>query len=400
MSNFKGLIVWFCVTFFYLYQYVVRVAPKVMMPEIMADFGINEVLFGQFSGIYYISYSLMHIPVAIMIDRLDIKKVLPSCMFICALGLLPIVYTDNFYALLIGRFLTGFGSTAAILGVFKAVNSFFSHNIFSRMVSISVSIGLMGALYAGEPMVALKESIGYKEVLTYLAIFGFILSSITYIIIPRSEKIAKTNEGILSTVFSVMANKKFFIYCILAGLMVGPLEGFADIWGVQYLVNTQGLTEKLAGNITSMIFVGMMVGAIFVVYVADKTNSHNISNIISGLVMASLLLASMYYIRNVTWLYISMFIIGMFCSYQITAIYYSTMFLSSDTKTIGASIANMIITVFGYFFHSAIGGTFTYTKSIGWDINSAWNGAILVIPICLAIGSMGMIGYRFVSRNT
>jgi hypothetical protein len=49
-----------------------------------------------------------------------------------------------------------------------------------------------------------------------------------------------------------MANKKFFIYCILAGLMVGPLEGFADIWGVQYLINTQGLTENFTDSMNAI----------------------------------------------------------------------------------------------------------------------------------------------------
>lgn len=66
--------VWIIASVFYAYQYILRVMPNIMLPDIMEQFGISAATFGQFSGVYYIGYSLMHLPIGIMLDRYGPKK--------------------------------------------------------------------------------------------------------------------------------------------------------------------------------------------------------------------------------------------------------------------------------------------------------------------------------------
>ena len=61
--------IWMAASLFYAYQYILRVMPNIMMNDITQQFNIDATAFGQFSGIYYLGYSLMHLPIGIMLDR-------------------------------------------------------------------------------------------------------------------------------------------------------------------------------------------------------------------------------------------------------------------------------------------------------------------------------------------
>ena len=143
------ILLWAIGSVFFLYQYIVRVAPSVMITDIQNRFQVDSAAFGQFSGVYYIGYSLAHVPIGIMLDRFALKKQMLAYVSLVILGIAPIVFSDSWSMVVIGRLITGIGSSAAILGLFKIVSSCFAHNKFSQMIGYSVTIGLMGPLYAG-----------------------------------------------------------------------------------------------------------------------------------------------------------------------------------------------------------------------------------------------------------
>jgi MFS family permease len=62
---------------FYAYQFILRVMPNIMLDDIMQQFHIDAAVFGQYSGVYYIGYCLMHLPIGIMMDRYGTKNVMP-----------------------------------------------------------------------------------------------------------------------------------------------------------------------------------------------------------------------------------------------------------------------------------------------------------------------------------
>ena len=94
ISRTNALIIWAVGAIFYAYQYILRVMPNIMMDDILNQFNIDRVTFGQFSGVYYIGYSLMHLPIGIMLDRFGPKRVMPICILLTIIGLLPLIFSD------------------------------------------------------------------------------------------------------------------------------------------------------------------------------------------------------------------------------------------------------------------------------------------------------------------
>src|SRR3989339_241239 len=156
---------WIIASIFYAYQYILRVIPSIMLEDIIEQFGMNSSTFGQFSGVYYIGYSLMHLPIGIMLDRFGPRKVMTGCMILTVIGLMPLLFNSHFIYPIIGRLFIGIGSSAAILGVFKIIRITFHQQYFSRLLSLSVAIGVFGAIYGGGPVNYMKDLFGHQSVI-------------------------------------------------------------------------------------------------------------------------------------------------------------------------------------------------------------------------------------------
>ena len=84
-------VMWALASFFYAYQYIIRVLPNIMMIDILERFQIDAALFGQYSGLYYIGYAGMHIPLGILLDKYGPKWVLPISIVMTSIGLIPLI---------------------------------------------------------------------------------------------------------------------------------------------------------------------------------------------------------------------------------------------------------------------------------------------------------------------
>ena len=404
-SRFSIWLSWLLASLFYAYQYVLRVLPNITMPEIMKRFDIDAEIFGQFARIYYITYAAMHIPLGTWLDRKGPKQVLPMCILLSALGTLPLIYSESWIMACLGRAMIGIGSSGAILGVFKVVHIGFPENWFSRVLGMGVTLGLLGAIYGSQPVSHQISIYGYHAVLKYIIYVGIVLSALCLIVLPHAEGVSSEKIHIFKDIKKVWQHKKVFFIAILAGFMVGPLEGFADAWGTTFLVTLYSLDISTSSFLPSLLFLGMCIGATVMSYIADKTKLYYGIIIFSAFFMAITFLLILNIKLNITIMSILLFCVGIFCSYQILVIYKATTYVKEGLIGLTTSIVNMIIMIFGYVFHSVIGkilhlseGTSIINNIRVYSAN-AYILAIMIIPICLIIAGFGFILIRNHSKK-
>ena len=391
-SRIMAYCAWIIASIFYAYQYILRVMPNIMFDDIMQQFRIDAAVFGQFSGIYYIGYTLMHLPIGIMLDRFGPRKIMSCCILLTVIGLLPMIFAENSIYLIAGRVLIGIGSSAAILGTFKIVRMAFQEKNFTRMLSLSVTIGLIGAIYGGGPVDSMCNALGYKVVVQIFAISGILLAGITYLLVPE---IKSTDKGtVISNIREVFSNKRVILLCCFAGIMTGPLEGFADVWGTAFLKQVYGFDTNISSYLPSMIFIGMCFGGPILSLIAEKTGRYIGSIIGAGMVMLvvfTMLIAKLLTVNSVT---IGFILVGICCAYQIIAIYKASTYVSENVAGLTTAVANMIIMSFGYAFHSIIG--IVIDANGGIEVAQSFIYGVGVIPIALAVGIIGftILGFK------
>ena len=398
-------IVWFLASVFYAYQFILRILPSITMDELMSRFQVDASQFGQFSGIYYLGYTAMHIPLGILLDHVGPRKILPLSILLIVAGLLPMLFGDSWFLACAGRFFIGAGSSAAILGVFKIVRMSFPDAKFGRMLSISVTIGLAGAIYGSQPMNFILNLVGLNTAVSLIIAAGLILAFFIYTMVPPHKKEKTSEVGVFTEVKTVLQTPQVLLICLSAGLMVGPMEGFADVWGTSFLKTVYGFEEAVAAALPSLIYIGMGVGAPLLAILAERSNRYYELIIGSALLMAAIF-GLLLFSKVDTYLMSGLlFVIGIACSYQILAIYKASTYVQESLTGLTTACANMIIMAFGYFFHSTIGQT----------MESFWDGQImegihvysaqayinghLIIPATLVLGGIGFMIVRNRSKR-
>jgi len=379
--------VWVIASVFYAYQYILRVMPNIMLEDIMQRFEVGAAAFGQFSGLYYIGYSLMHIPVGLMLDRYGPRYVMTGCILLTVLGVLPLIYSEHWAYPVMGRMLIGIGSSAAILGVFKIVRMTFEESKFSKMLGFSVTIGLLGAIYGGGPLSYMRTLWGYENMVHLFAFMGIGLAIITYFIVPHVKQTSQST--IWSDLQEVLCHKRVWGMCLAAGCMVGPLEGFADVWGRAFLQHVYGFDATLAASLPSLIFIGMCFGGPLLGILTEKFGRATTTMAGIGLTMIASFCCLLLLRLSPSWISLLFIVIGICCAYQILAIATVSGFVREHVMGLTTAVANMIIMMFGYAFHSIMGW-------IIHDMGGAHNTqaliyGIAVVPVGLCLGTAGMM---------
>jgi predicted MFS family arabinose efflux permease len=262
----------------------------------------------------------------------------------------------------------------------------FTEEKFARMLSLAVTVGLLGAIYGGQPVSYMTESLGYKTVVELFAVLGVVLAIATYLIVPDTKA---THSGtVYSDLKEVLGNTKVIWTCLLAGLMVGPMEGFADVWATVFLKQVYGLDNATASRLPSMIFIGMCFGAPILNYIAEKTRNYLGTIIVAGIFMAiSFFTLISKELTNSHIMLVSFIVVGIACAYQILAIYKASTYVRDEVVGLTTAVANMIIMSFGYAFHTLIGLIINMTG--GTDSSDAFIYGISIIPVMLSIGVVG-----------
>jgi MFS family permease len=388
-----SFMIWLSITMFYCYQYILRVIPNTIMPELMSQFNVGAAEFGTFAGIYYIGYIVIHIPIGLALSKWGGKLVLPICISLTSAGLAPLVYSDSWNFVLIGRLMVGLGSSAAIVGALQIFRIIFEKN-FTRMLGIMVCFGLMTAVYANKPLTQVINMAGIKTVINALILGGFALAILTYFLIPNVRTKAH-EESIWRSVKTIIFNYKLIFVSILAGLMIGPLEGFADAWGSGFLNTVYDIDRAISGTIIASILTGMCIGCVVLPFVAEKANSHYLVTLASAIIMAGCFTFLLMGYGDIIGVRIICLLIGIFSAYQVVIIAKISSFVPQNLSGMAAAIANMIMMAFGSIFHTIIGNSMAklwggiLIDNVRIYSKEAYIKSISVIPAAMTVAIIG-----------
>src|SRR4249919_2286683 len=72
-----ALFAWLLVAVYYLYQYALRSAPSVMMPQLADAFGVTALGAASIVGMFYYGYSPFSLVAGAAIDRFGAKRIIP-----------------------------------------------------------------------------------------------------------------------------------------------------------------------------------------------------------------------------------------------------------------------------------------------------------------------------------
>lgn len=361
-------------TFFYLYEFLLRVSPNVLENEFILAFGLDAKMFGFFSSCWYWAYAPLQLPVGALTDKYGPRRLLTFAILVCALSTFVLAYTHSFALGCIARFFIGAGSAFAFISCMKIVHIWFDHHLFPLMTGLTLTIGTLGAALGGIPLSLALNFMDWRQVLIYLGFIGAGLAVLAFICIkdhnPDHPEVSMTKENTpsfracLKEVIRQPQSWLVGIYCLF---VTAPTDAFGGTWGVKFLVDTHGIPRDVASvAAVTMTFVGMAVGSPLLGWISTVFDNRKIPMAISS-VVACIALTLIVYLPhlNGTTACILFFLFGTFGTY-VLAFVMTRRFTQPIYVATAVGFVNMVS-----MFGSAI-----LTYMMGWLLDAVSAGTI------------------------
>ena len=275
----KSYVIWACATFFYIYQFVLRVSPSLIVDDLMIFFQLDASSVARFSALSMYSYSLLQIPSGILADIFGVRRVILTSIVCCITGVFLFVSSQHLFLAQAGRLLLGAGSAAAFLCVSKIATQWFPPTRRASLLGFTMALGTVGA-YAGNTLLShLILSVGWRHSLLITNVFGIIVLIVSFIFIPKNSPhtdAENTDDSRQNAIREVLGHfvlicktPMFWIYSISALGLYLCLSVIADLWGTSLVMETYHVTKQSAARSVTLIYVGLCLGSITLTFIAD-----------------------------------------------------------------------------------------------------------------------------------
>lgn len=269
----SATIAWALAAIYYFYQYVLRSAPSVMMPELANAFGVSTLNVASIVGLFYYGYSPFSLVAGAAMDRLGPRNVLPIAAVAVGAGALLFATGDTGMAS-VGRLLQGAGGVFALVGAIYIATKHFPASQAATLIGATQMFGMAGGA-AGQFAVGptLAAGLPWSYFWTGMGIAGLTMGTFLFFLLPREE--AKRNSGdwlktVTRALYVVFRNPQSILCGLISGLLFIPTTIFDMVWGVSYLQEGHGLEYASAVMRAASVPIGWIVGCPLLGFISDR----------------------------------------------------------------------------------------------------------------------------------
>jgi len=272
-------IAWLIAAVYYFYQYMLRSAPAVMMPELSQAFGLSAVGVASLAGLFYYAYSPFSLVAGVAMDRLGPRRVIP--IGAAAVGIGALLFASGSAELAsAGRLLQGAGGVFALIGAAYIATQNFPASRAATLIGATQMFGMAGGS-AGQFLVGpmIGGGVPWSRFWAGMGVAGLVIGVLLFVLLPARAAPAVAPAGSsaqddwlrsagrgLATVFR---NPQSILCGIVAGLLFIPTTIFDMTWGVRYLQDAQGFDYGTAVMRSASVPFGWIIGCPLLGFLSD-----------------------------------------------------------------------------------------------------------------------------------
>lgn len=288
-------------TLFYLYEFLLRVAPSVMFAELMEDFQLDAQKFGILSSSYYWSYAALQLPIGALTDRYGPRRLLTFAIILCGASTFLSAFTGSFYVACLLRFFIGAGSAFAFICCMKIIATWFRASLFPLMTGLTLTIGTLGAV-ASAPVSYFLNFVTWQTLFMWLGGIGFVMALFAWLLIkdhnpnhPEADAQPGAHLSMWTCLKEIAKWPQNWLVAFYSFLVTAPTDAFGGAWGVPFLAHAHHIARDHAALAVSMTFLGLACGSPFVGWLTGRWGSRRKPMFLSS-VIACIILTVLIYI--------------------------------------------------------------------------------------------------------
>lgn len=258
-----GLLVvsYFCTSFF-------RISASVIMPRLGIEWSMSATLIGFISALYYYAYALMQPISGALNDRFGPVRIVAGGMFLTFIGTLLMGFASSPWQFGVGRFLTGLGLAPMLSGTLVFQAAAFDNALYTRLSSITYTIGNLGAVISVAPLELAIKTWGKQSVFAGLSVISLLI--VMGLLIQKKKdpvliKVAQTQAEPLwqrlGEAFSLLCHSiQLQAALIIWAVATAAHMAFQGLWAVSWYRTAYNVDLSKASGWATLIGVGLMLG--------------------------------------------------------------------------------------------------------------------------------------------
>ena len=279
--RYRWLIFWILAAS-YVLVYFHRLCPAVVAVDMMRDLHAGGALLGILGSAYFYPYALMQLPAGLLSDSWGPRRTITLFFGVAFLGSLLLGLAPSLFWAVVGRILVGLGVSMVFVPTMKVLAEWFRIREFATMTGILMAMGGIGTLSSATPLALLSTWIGWRFSFVVVGIITLVLAILVWSFVrdrpadlgwPSPSEPAGSNApavGLFEGMKKVLAYPKFWPVAVWFFFDCAVFFSFGGLWGGPYLMHIYGLTKPQAGQILSMLAIGMIMGSPMLSYFSNR----------------------------------------------------------------------------------------------------------------------------------
>ncbi len=268
-----AVLAWVLTAIYYFYQYSLRSAPSVMMPQLSEAFGVSALGVASIVGLFYYGYSPFSLIAGAAMDQLGPRRVLPIAATVVGVGAL-LFATGRSDIASVGRVLQGAGGVFALVGAIYIATKYFPASKAATLVGATQMFGMAGGS-AGQFLVGpmIGSGLKWSHFWIGMGVAGLGMGILLFVFLPKEKSGKRPDNWLSSTIGSfrvVFSNPQSILCGLIAGLLFIPTTIFDMVWGVRYLQEAHGVDYATAVMRSASVPFGWIIGCPLLGFISDR----------------------------------------------------------------------------------------------------------------------------------
>ena len=201
-------------------------------------------------GLWFLTFSLMQIPVGTALDKVG-PKLTSSVIFLLggAGGSMIFAFATTPLHITLSMGLIGVGCSPVLMGSYYIFARMYDPKFFASLAAIMIGVGSFGNLAGAAPLAFATDLFGWRSTMLALALISLIIAVGLFLFVENPKISGNINRGSFLDLLKIR-NLWFILPLVL--IHYAPVAGIRGLWIGPYINDTFGGDGNLAFATTAM----------------------------------------------------------------------------------------------------------------------------------------------------
>jgi len=234
-------------------SFMLRTVNAGIASDLSTDLSLSNAQLGSLSSAFFLGFSIMQLPLGILLDRLGARRVQAVLLLIAAVACWGFSLSHSYGGLWLSRALMGVGTAGALMAALKAFRFWYAANRQQLLSTLMLIAGTSGALFATVPVRWAVDAFGWRSIFATTGFLLLLVAIAIALLIPRDEEQAcqessrKTaGEGYikenLSAYQRIFTDRYFWRFGAISMFTHGGIGAMQSLWLGPWLTEVYGLS--------------------------------------------------------------------------------------------------------------------------------------------------------------